>query len=376
MPPRTPEEEIARFDPSVPLDEASTPPSAWYTDPGVYALERSRVFGRSWLAAAREDQLRSPGDWVADETAGERYLVSRDATGSLHAFVNVCRHRASAVAQGCGRAERLVCPYHGWTYALDGRLLGAPDLGAVKGFERERSGLLPLSSAAWGPFVFVSRSPRPRPLQEELAPLASRLESSGYASLRFAARRTYELACNWKVFVDNYLDGGYHVPLLHRGLAAQLDLSSYRTEIFERFSIQSSAGSAPDARPASPGAGTDFAERIGGGAIYAWIYPSFMINRYGPMMDTNWVVPLAPDRTRVHMDYYFEETEGERAREFIERSLAASDVVQREDIGICESVQQGLASSSFESGRYSVKRQAGEHHFHRLLAADLRTPAE
>jgi choline monooxygenase len=171
------------------------------------------------------------------------------------------------------------------------------------------------------------------------------------------------------VYIDNYLDGGYHVAYLHRGLASQLDLASYGTELYERFSIQSGGGAAPRGASKRRSAGRDFAERIGDHVLYAWLYPNFMINRYGPMMDTNWVLPLGRDRTEVIFDYYFEE--GKDAA-FIERSLEASDVVQREDTDICEAVQRGLESRSYDRGRYSAEREMGEHHFHRLLAEDLK----
>ncbi len=364
-------EEIARFDPALLIEEASAPPASWYTDPDVFALERSAVFGRSWIVAARSEQVEGPGSYATGETAGERFVVARDLAGTLHAFANVCRHRASAVARGCGSAERLVCPFHGWTFGLDGKLIAAPDLGGVRRFVKEESGLLPMAVHEWGPLIFVSRSERPRRLDEDLATLEARLSGSGFRRARFVTRRSWDLACNWKVFVDNYLDGGDHVPHLPRGLAAQLDLDSYRTEVFDRFSIQSTAGS----KGGAGSGGRDFAERIGSGAIYAWIYPNLMINRYGPIMDTNWVLPIGPDRCRVLMDYYFESTEGAEAGDFIDRSLQASDEVQREDVEICEAVQVGLASESFVPGRYSVKRQAGELHFHRLLAADLRAAA-
>ncbi|MBN4059209.1 hypothetical protein JYT22_00995 [Endomicrobium sp. AH-315-J14] len=162
------------------------------------------------------------------------------------------------------------------------------------------------------------------------------------------------IECNWKVYVDNYLDGGYHIPHMHPSLDAQLDMETYRTEIFERYSVQTS------------GAASDGPDRIGSGALYAWMFPNFMINRYGPCMDSNHVVPLGPDRCRVDYQFYFTED----ARHLTEESMAQADVTQKEDIAICESVQRGLKSESYDRGRYAPTVEIGEHHFHRLLAAD------
>ena len=359
-------EEIRRFDPAQSLDAAWLPPSSWYNDPRFYELERDTVFGNQWLIAARTDQLRNVGDYVAGMLAGEPYVVVRGEGGTLNAFFNVCRHHAAQVMNGAGCTESLVCPYHGWTYGLDGRLLRAPELGAVRDFDRAQFGLVPMRVEEWCGIVFISMAKSPPPLTPQLSELATRLRDMQVDRLQFVARRTYTLACNWKVYVDNYLDGGYHVGYLHRGLAAQLDMDSYRTEVFGRYSIQSGAGAGAGTNES----GADFAERIGDRVLYAWLYPNLMINRYGPMMDTNWVIPHGHDRTEVIFDYYFTpETAGDEA--FVEKSLAASDIVQKEDVDICESVQRGLGSSSYDRGRYSVKREHGEFHFHRLLAGDF-----
>jgi choline monooxygenase len=299
--------------------------------------------------------------------ANEPYVVVRDEDGELRAFYNVCRHHAAQVMIGEGSTDTLVCPYHGWTYALDGRLVSAPELGGVRDFDRDCFGLKPMHVAQWGSFVFICMAEKPAPLADDLAVLHKRLHDMNVRGPHFVERRAYTIQCNWKVYVDNYLDGGYHVAHCHPGLAGQLDMSSYRTEVFDRFSIQSGLGS-----DQNPGEGTDFAERIGDHVLYAWVYPNLMINRYGPMMDTNCVMPRGHDQTEVIFDYYFIEALGGE-RGFVEKSLAASDVVQREDVDICESVQRGLESSSYDKGRYSVKREAGEHHFHRLLAADFAT---
>jgi choline monooxygenase len=363
--------ELAKFDEQTPLEESLTPPASWYVDDQIFDLERTAVFTNNWLPAVRLDQVARPGDFATASLGAQSILVVRGEDGELRAFHNVCRHRAAAVACGQGWADQFVCPYHGWTYGLGGQLLRAPELGGVKNFSREHYSLAPVAVAAWGPFAFVNlRAGQPRELERDLAALRTRLaENFPDGPLRFVARKVYSLACNWKVFVDNYLDGGYHVAHLHKGLAGQLDLRDYRTEIFERFSVQSCSGAG--ASPAAATSGVDFAERIGAGAWYAWVYPNLMINRYGDILDTNIVVPLSADRCEVIYDWWFMETEGDAARAFIEKSLAASDAVQQEDSGICESVQRGLSSGAFDRGPYSALREKGQHHFHRLLANDL-----
>jgi choline monooxygenase len=282
-------------------------------------------------------------------------VLVRGTDGELRAFFNVCRHHASCVASGAGNVERLVCPYHGWTYDLDGKLRKAPRLGAVDDFDRDAFGLVPMEAGVWGPLAFVRLGAGGETLADAMRPLDGRLAASG---LRFVTRRSYDIECNWKVFVDNYLDGGYHVSHLHAGLASQLDLESYHTEIDGRVSLQLCAA----------GGG----ERVGTGAVYAFVYPNFMINRYGPIMDTNWVVPLGPERTRTIFDYYVEEPAASDP-EFIERSLVASDRVQQEDVAISESVQRGLRSSAYDVGRYAPTVEQAAHHFHCLLAAELRS---
>lgn len=359
-------DEVSRFDPSVPLEAAWLPPSSWYNDARFYELERDTVFRNNWLIAARADQVRNSGDYVAGSITGEPHVIVRSESGHLNAFFNVCRHHAAQVMSGAGCTESLVCPYHGWTYGLDGRLLRAPELGAVRDFDRGAFGLVPMGVESWCDLLFISMAQKPSLLAPQLAELARRLREMQTDHLQFVARRTYRLACNWKVYVDNYLDGGYHVGYLHRGLAAQLDMDSYQTEVFGRYSIQSGAGAGGDGTSS-----TDFAERIGDRVLYAWLYPNLMINRYGPMMDTNWVIPHGHDETEVIFDYYFT-PETARDAQFVEKSLAASDIVQKEDVDICESVQKGLGSSSYDRGRYSVKREQGELHFHRLLAEDFR----
>jgi choline monooxygenase len=350
--------EIARFDPELPLERASTPPGSWYTDPAILALERERLFFRSWHAAARLDQLAAPGAFVADALLGEPYLVVR-AGDELRALANVCVHHAARIASGAGRCEELVCPYHGWTYDLQGRLIRAPRAGGMDHLPHAQRALRSFAVRAWGDLALLCLEQPAPDWAQWVAPLPAELWRGELSPLRFVARRSYTLRCNWKVFVDNYLDGGYHVAAVHPELAAGLDLDGYRTQVFERSVLQS-AGRAAGSRD----------ERLGQRALYVWIHPALALNRYGPVLDVNRVVPLAAERTRVIFDFYFEE-HAARDAGFVERSIAESDGIQRQDARICEAVQAGLRSRSFERGRYAPRFEAGMHRFHCLLAADL-----
>jgi choline monooxygenase len=358
------------YDDAAPLAEAHTIPAPWYLDPAMERLEFERVFAANWQAIGRIDQVTRAGDFFTAEFAGEPIVAVRGADGRLRAFFNVCRHHAAAVATApCGHAQSFRCPYHGWNYGLDGSLKGMPEFAGVCNFDRAGNGLVPVAVDTWENFVFVNLAPHPAPLSEYLADLAPRVAPLGLDKLQFHSRRAYTLSCNWKVYVDNYLDGGYHVPHLHKGLNSVLDYSRYTIENGQRYCLQSSpmVASSEDAQVA--------ATRQGDRAWYFWLYPNFMINIYEGVMDTNLVLPIAPDKCRVIFDFYFADVSPERA-EYNTASVATSEKVQDEDVAICESVQRGLASRAYVSGRLSVRREAGEHLFHCLLARDLKTPAE
>src|SRR5262245_4498767 len=232
---------LAAFDPSLPLEKACTIPSAWYLDAEIAALEKERVFAGTWQMVGRVDQVATPGDYFTAEIADEPILVVRGEDGVLRAFFNVCRHRAARVAiEPCGHATRLRCRYHGWTYDLAGRLRGVPEFDGVADFNREDNGLTPVAVETWGPLVFVhlSRETGFQPVRQFLAPLPEHVSTRGIDRLRFFERREYVLNCNWKIFCDNYLDGGYHVNTIHPGLSGVLDYTGYHTELAEHTSVQ------------------------------------------------------------------------------------------------------------------------------------------
>lgn len=360
-------DKVRAFDPELPLERASTIPACWYRDADVFNAERRGVFARSWLATGLTREVEQPESFLTAEVAGEPILVVRDQDGTLRAFHNVCRHRAAPLlTEPCGHASRLRCRYHGWTYDLAGRLRGVPEFDGVEDFRREDNGLVPLAVETWGPLVWTHELPVGVPLPQFLDPLPRLLAGTGMERLQFVRRQDYELNCNWKVFVDNYLDGGYHVHTVHPRLAGVLDYAAYRTEVAAFTSTQIS----PLKPPASEESQAVGQVRGGDNAYYAFVFPNLMLNVYQGYADTNLVLPLGSDRCRVVFDYFFDRAPGDEER--VRQSIDVSHQIQLEDVEICEEVQRGLGSRAFQTGRYSVRREGAVHAFHRLLGRCLR----
>jgi choline monooxygenase len=359
---------IAGYNPNAPLSEAATPPASWYVDPRIFDLEKRTVFPHSWQIVARAAQVRDAGQYITAEIAGEPILVVRGNDHLLRGFFNVCRHHAAAVVTDPeGKTQNLRCPYHGWTYNLEGTLIITPEFAGVRNFERSANGLLPIQTDVWEGWIFVKLDRNGPSLKEFLGKeLINKIQPLGLDKLHWMERRYYTVNCNWKVFIDNYLDGGYHVPHIHSGLNSVLDYTHYTIETGEHWCVQSS--------PITSDKGEEqtAAVRTGESAFYYWIYPNLMINWYEGLMDTNLVCPRGVDRTEVIIDFYFADISNS-ARERNLASIAVSERIQAEDKAICESVQSGLSSRAFTAGRLSVRREAGEHLFHRLLHSNLKS---
>jgi len=357
---------LAAYDANAPLAEASTIPAPWYVDSRIAELEAGTVFSKTWQMVGRVEQVEAPGQFVTANVAGEPIVVVRGNDGVLRSFFNVCRHHAAAVvSEPCGQTSLLHCPYHGWNYGLDGSLKGMPEFDGVKNFDRQQNGLVPVRAEIWEKFVFVNLDPEAVPLRDFLGGLVKRIAPLNVSKLHYFDSRVYDIHCNWKVFIDNYLDGGYHVPHLHKGLSSVLDYKQYTIENEDRYCLQSSPMVASDEDVATG------ATRKGDRAWYFWQYPNLMINCYEGYMDTNLVLPVDVDHCRVIFDFYFADV-SEAHHEYNLQSVAVGARVQDEDLGICEAVQRGLKSRSYGAGRLSVRREAGEHLFHQLLAADLK----
>jgi len=368
-----------QLDVSERIECAHTLASRFYTDASILEIEKARIFRRTWQLVGTLDhacgEVNGLQRTIADretfftaEVAGEPIVVVRDKEGALRAFSNVCRHRAGPIALGSGCKNVLRCAYHGWTYTLDGRLIGTPDVEGVEFFDRSTMGMVPLRLETWEQFIFVNFDRGAEPLSAYLGDIPEQARGFQFAGLQFAERRDYVINCNWKVYVDNYLEG-YHIPIAHPGLMREIDYSQYRTDTFRYHSQQFApirAMKAEDSgdRAYAPGSGTRE-------ALYFWIFPNLMLNIYPDNVSTNLIVPLSQDKTLTIFEWFFHDIASAKVREQMKKAIAFSDEVQQEDIGLCESVQRGLQSALYDRGRYSVKRENGVHHFHMLLGEFL-----
>ncbi len=361
------------------IECAFTLASRFYTDPHILEIEKDKIFRKTWQLVGTTMQpcgevngaqktIADPETYFTADVAGEPVLIIRDKLGTLRAFSNVCRHRAGPIALGSGCRNVMRCQYHGWTYTLEGKLIGTPDVDGVEFFDRSTMGMVPLRLETWGDLIFVNFDQNAESLATVLGEIPNQARGFDFDNLKLAERRDYVIDCNWKVYVDNYLEG-YHIPIAHPGLMKEIDYAQYRTDTFRYYSQQF----AP-IRAMKPGdAERAYAPGVGSlkEALYFWIFPNLMLNIYPDNLSTNLIVPLSHDKTLTIFEWFFHDTDSPAAKERIAKAVAFSDEVQQEDIMLCTNVQRGLNSATYDRGRYSVKRENGVHHFHMLLTEFL-----
>ena len=346
------------------VERAFTLPADFYIDPKYVELEKRQIFWRTWQIAGRAEQVRKPGDYFTTNLCGEPLLIVRDAEGELRGFYNVCRHRAGPPAEGCGSRKVFRCGYHGWTYGLDGALLNAPEMEGTEDFRFEDFRLRCVGVGEWEGQVFVNLDPEAEPLQAALRELPEQAKKFHFSKMKLAGRRDYPMRCNWKVYIDNYLEG-YHLPSVHPSLNRELDYGAYTTTLFEKHSLQTSPIRGPEnestvERRYKQASGDMAAE-------YYWIFPNWMLNCYPDNVSLNIVLPTGPETCVAIFEWYFLPEKMSAAEE----TMRFSDEIQIEDGRICEVVHGNLKSRSYDRGRYSVKQEKCLHQFHRLYAEAL-----
>jgi Rieske 2Fe-2S family protein len=349
---------------------------AWaYRSPEFFQAERREIFARTWLLVGHVSQLREPGDYVSMTIAGEPIAVVRGKDGELRAFSNVCRHRAARVLDGagnCGKAMR--CPYHGWTYGLDGQLLAIPEKTGFPGFDKDANGLWPLSVGVAAGFVFASLAPDPVPLAEYLGPFEEWLAPYRPERLVRYGVGTDVLPINWKNSIDNYLEG-YHIPVGHPGLLRLLD--------YKRYLVETTGSAVSIARsPMRDKASNVWQERLYQRLMrpmpglrepenrewnFIFAFPGMTFNLYPDQIDFWLNYPLDERRTMtVWNTFRPPETAGRRDRLVRRLNTRINMLVQHEDNELTARVQEGLGSSLYRAGVIG-ERENGLLHFHDLV---------
>jgi len=331
------------------LEDARALSPEFYLGQAAHDFDQSKILASGWQIVGPSDLVAESGDHIVRDIGGKPILVVRNAEGRLNGFYNVCRHRAGPVALCDGKgAKRLRCAYHGWIYDLDGQLKVTPQMDRAENFDPAALSLPPIDVAEWSGMVFARAGSGPdfREIRADLDRVAPPACLDGMV---YHHTRTYEVDANWKVYVDNYLEG-YHVPVVHAGLNALIEYDVYDIDLTPWASVQSSPMTDPDLY------GT-------GEARYVFLYPNSMLNILPGRVQTNRVVAISDRKCVVEFSYYYRPGEEAKA----DRDDAFSEEVQGEDRMICERVQKGLESGAYTPGRLSPSQESAVWHFQNLL---------
>jgi choline monooxygenase len=344
-------------------------PWAWYTDPTVLEREREAIFRRAWQYAGHVGQLPAEGPGAFAARAGDiPVVVTRDRNGALRAFLNVCRHRGSVLLEDEAARATLQCPYHAWTYGLDGRLLRAPRAEREDGFEADALGLQAGAVERWGHFVFVNLDPHAGPLAEALGRAPELLSEAGIEvdELRFHHRAESAAAANWKVVCENYLEC-YHCPTAHPGFSALVEVGEDAYELAEAGELvlaQIGAVRADGRAPFSPHGEIE-------SGVFLFVWPNLTVNVLPgrPNLSLGPVWPDGPERTARALDYFFAP---DADPQWVEELVAWDDQVGTEDLALVERVQRGVRASGLEAGALLERSERLVARFDELVTAALK----
>ncbi len=350
------------------LSRASTLPAAFYRDPGAHRAVIDRIFARSWQFVGDVDRLKVPGQCLPftllEGSLDEPLLLTRDSHDKLHCISNVCTHRGALVCEGEKVQSSMRCRYHGRRFGLDGEFVSMPEFQDVENFPTPGDSLAAVTFGQWHKFLFATLE-APSSFDEFVAPMETRLSFLPFHELRFNAARSrdYLVNANWALYCDNYLEG-FHIPYVHAALSDALDYGNYKVELFSAGTLQLGVASGDEHVFQIPVDHPDHGMRIA--AYYYWLFPNMMLNVYPWGISVNVIKPLAADRTRVSfLAYVWDESKLDQG------AGSGLDRVEREDEAVVESVQLGVRSRLYRAGRYSVAREDGVHHFHRMIADRL-----
>jgi glycine betaine catabolism A len=343
----------------------------YFVSPEIFAKEQNRIFSNQWVLIGHQSQVREPGDYFTAEVAKESLLIVRppslpdsssqsDQKTAIRGFYNVCRHRGTRLKEdACGRASAIQCPYHAWTYALDGRLIGAPHMDDVPGFDKADYSLRAVKLALWEGFVFINLATSPTPLNEVFAPLAGKFAPWNLAQLRTARRIEYDVHANWKLIFENYSEC-YHCPGVHPTLAKLTPYDSAENDLTEgpflggfmpikKGNSLTMSGNAC-AVPVGDVSADDF-HRI----FYYSIFPNMLLSLHPDYVMVHQIWPKSPDRTLILCDWFFHPDAFDRPEFRPDDAVQFWDMTNKQDWHVCELSQQGIASRAYQPGPYSPR---------------------
>ncbi len=356
--------------------EAKSLPGAYYFDETIFALEREKVFAADWICVGREEGIPEPGSFVLVEVAGESILVVRSEENRISAFYNLCRHRGSRLCRdGQGRlGDRIRCPYHAWTYDLEGALVLAPRMDEVAGFDPAAHGLHRVHAAAAGGLLFVSLAQDPKPFAQEVEPHFARFRPWGLADLKVRRRIDYEVAANWKVVCENYSEC-YHCASVHPAFSRRVHARSGRNDAYagtllgghmELAAGTSSLTATGDL--CGPVLGTIGGDDLARVYFYS-LFPNLMVSLHPDYVMTHIIEPLSATRTRVRCEWLFAEGAADGEDCDPDAAVALWDPVNREDWEVCAGVQLGVGSRAYRPSPFSRAESLSQAFNQQLLRA-------
>ncbi len=339
---------------------AKTLPQRYFVSPEVFAEEKEKIFSREWVSIGHQSQIAKPGDYFTAAVAGESLIVIRDQRSTIRGFYNVCRHRGTRLKEdACGHASAIQCPYHAWTYALDGRLIGAPHMDQVPGFDKADYSLHAVNLALWEGFIFVNLADSPTPPEEVFAPLAGKFSHWNLAKLRSAKRIDYYVRANWKLIFENYSEC-YHCPGVHPALSKLTPYDSAENDLaegpflggFMRITKGNSLTMSGNAcaLPVGDVNAEDF-HRV----FYYSIFPNMLLSMHPDYVMVHQLWPQSPEQTRILCDWFFHSEAFERADFHPDDAIEFWDMTNKQDWHVCELSQQGIASRAYQPGPYSPR---------------------
>jgi len=339
---------------------AKTLPQRYFVSPEIFAKEQEAIFSGQWVCVGHQSEIAKAGNYFVREVAGESLIIVRDKRGEIHGFFNVCRHRGTRLCEErSGHFSAIQCPYHAWTYGLDGRLIGAPHMDDVPGFVKADYSLQAVNLALWEGFIFANLADSPTPLEETFAPLAGKFSHWNLPKLRSAKRIEYDVRANWKLIFENYSEC-YHCPGVHPMLSKVSPYDSAENDVCEGpflggfMSITKGTGLTMSGKACALPVG-DIRSEDHARVFYYSIFPNMLLSLHPEYVMVHQLWPKSLQRTLILCDWFFHPEAFDRDDFHPNDAIEFWDVTNRQDWHVCELSQQGIASRAYQPGPYSPR---------------------